>query len=353
MTTLARRNDDELTRGFTAWCAHQWPDAGYEIAQLDRPRAGWTNETLLVTTRGRATGGERGERRFVVRLPPAVPTWPVYDLAAQARVLEALAPGAVPVPGVVAYEADAQWLGTPFLVMSHEPGRPGPEAPALDPWVIESDPDTQRRMHNAFVDVLAAIHRVNWRDAALDRVLRGGERSLVKEVAWWTDYVDWASDGTPTAALAGAIEWCAATMPGTEPPASLCWGDARIGNVLYADDRTVASVLDWEMATIGPAEMDLAWFLSLDDLTTHFVKRTVPGFLARADVLSRYEAALGRRVVDLEWHEIFALVRSTAINDRQARLAAERGLAYPGVAGDDNPVLRVITRRIETFAADS
>ncbi len=134
MTTLARRDDDELTHGLTAWCAQRWPDAGYEIARLARPRAGWTNETLLLTLRGRVAGDER---RLVVRLPPAVPTWPVYDLAAQARVLEALAPGPVPVPRVVAYEADARWIGDGFLVMSLEPGRPGPEAPALDPWVVE------------------------------------------------------------------------------------------------------------------------------------------------------------------------------------------------------------------------
>jgi aminoglycoside phosphotransferase (APT) family kinase protein len=181
-------------------------------------------------------------------------------------------------------------------------------------------------------------------------VLRGGERFLAEEVAWWVAYVDWAGDGRPARVLADAAAWCASTAPvGAQPPASLCWGDARIGNVLFADDRSVTTVLDWELATIGPAEMDLAWYLALDALTAHFVKRTVPGFLARGEFVARYEAALGRAVVDLEWHEIFALVRSTAINDRQARLAAESGVAYPGVAGDDNPVLRVIARRIEEY----
>ena len=61
---------------------------------------------------------------------------------------------------------------------------------------------------------------------------------------------------------------CAQTRPATEPPASLCWGDARIGNMLFHDDRSVASVLDWEMATIGPAEMDLAWYLASTSSTT-------------------------------------------------------------------------------------
>src|SRR5258708_3627349 len=135
MTTLARRDDDELARGFTAWCARRWPGAGYEIARFARPHAGWTNETLLLTLRAR---DERaGERRLVVRLPPAIPTWPVYDLDAQARVLDALAPGPVAVPRVIAYEAETSWLGAAFLVMSHEDGRAGGEVPALEAWVTE------------------------------------------------------------------------------------------------------------------------------------------------------------------------------------------------------------------------
>jgi aminoglycoside phosphotransferase (APT) family kinase protein len=346
MTTLARRDDAELARGFTAWCTHRWPDAGYEIARFDRPRAGWTNETLLVALRSDAAP----DRRLVVRMPPAVPTWPEYDLFAQARVLAALESTAVPVPGVEAYEADEHWLDAPFLVMSHEDGRPGPEAPALDPWVTDATPPTQRFMHEQFLDMLATIHLTDWHTDDLAAVLPGGEQLLAREVARWRDYVDWAGDGAPTPALVDAIDWCAATRPEPEPPASLCWGDVRIGNVLFHDDRSIASVLDWEMATIGPAEMDLAWYLALDELTAHFVKQTVPGFLDRAETIARYEARLGRPVVDLEWHEIFALVRSTAINDRQARMAAESGVAYPGVAGERNPVLRVIARRIDAFA---
>jgi aminoglycoside phosphotransferase (APT) family kinase protein len=274
----------------------------------------------------------------------------VYDIAAQARVLDALAHTAVPVPAVVAYEPDDRWIGAAFLVMAHAVGRPGPEVPALDKWVTESAPELQRRLHVGFVDTLAAIHSVDWQAAGLAGAVRGGEGSLAAEVSWWVDYVDWAAAGHPTHALAEAAAWCARTMPADEPPASLCWGDARIGNILFADDRSVASVLDWEQATIGPAELDLAWYLALDELTTHFVRRTVPGFLRRDEIVARYEAAIARPVHGLEWHEIFALVRSTAINERQARLAAESGVAYPGVAGDDNPVLGIIATRIQAFA---
>jgi aminoglycoside phosphotransferase (APT) family kinase protein len=148
--------------------------------------------------------------------------------------------------------------------------------------------------------------------------------------------------------LADAARWCREQVPATEPTAALCWGDPRLGNVMFDDDRRVTGVLDWELASIGPPEMDLAWYLALDALTSKFAG-AVPGFLDRAGAIAVYESHLGRAVVDLDWHEIFALVRSAAINDRQARIAAAAGVPYPGVAGDENPILRYIARRIDRY----
>jgi aminoglycoside phosphotransferase (APT) family kinase protein len=348
MTTLARRDDAELARGIATWCAHRWPDAKHAVIELTRPSSGWSNETLLVTTSSRTAASERRDR-LVVRMPPSVPTWPSYELEAQARVLEALAPTPIPVPHVIAFEPDEHWLGAPFLVMSHEAGRVGGEVPAMEPWIVDAPVDEQRRLHESFATMLAAIHRVDWSRAGLADVVRGGEASTAAEVAWWRHYVDWAADGAPTPALADAIAWCASSIPEPEPAASLCWGDARLGNVLFSDDRVITSVLDWEQATIGSAELDLGWYLVLDQLTTHYTKRSVPGFLDRDTFVATYEAALGRPVRDLEWHELFALTRSVAINERQARLAAVAGVPYPGVAGEANPVLRHLTTRIDRF----
>jgi aminoglycoside phosphotransferase (APT) family kinase protein len=348
MTTLARRDDGELAHGIAAWCAHEWPGASHEVTALTRPSSGWSNETLLVTIRSRTGTDERNDG-FVVRLPPPIPTWPSYELAAQARVLDALASTSIPVPRAIAFTADEQWLGAPFLVMSREPGRVGGEVPGMEPWIVELPRAAQRGLHESFAAMLAALHRVDWLEAGLKGAVRGGEASLAAEVAWWSDYVDWAAEGEPTPALADAIAWCLTSTPVAEPPASLCWGDARLGNVLFSDAAEMTSVLDWEQATIGPAEMDLGWYLVLDQLTTHYTKRPVAGFLERAEFVAFYEAALGRAVQHLEWHELFALTRSVAINERQARLAGAAGIAYPGVAGDENPVLRYLTKRINAF----
>jgi aminoglycoside phosphotransferase (APT) family kinase protein len=339
MATLARRDDAELARAVQNWCRHMWPEAAREVAEVVRPTAGWTNETLLVRCEDGA--------RFVVRLPPPLPTWQNYDLAVEASVLQALRERSLPVPGVLAFDTDPRWFGAPFVVLSFEAGRPIGEVAALDPWLVDAGDDAQRAVHVAFVQLLAALHSVDWRP--LTETLRGAGTTLAAEIAHWREYIEWASDGAPAHVLADAAAWCARTVPESEAASSLCWGDARLGNVLYHEDFTIASVLDWETASIGPAEMDLAWYLALDDLTVHFTRRTLPGFLTRAELIATYEEALGRTVVDLAWHEIFALVRSTAINDRQARLATQTGASYPGIAGDDNPVLPYLTAKIDAF----
>ena len=59
-----------------------------------------------------------------------------------------------------------------------------------------------------------------------------------------------------------ALEWLEANWPEDVAAAQpvLIWGDSRVGNVLYEDFKPVA-VLDWEMATLGPREMDAAWMI--------------------------------------------------------------------------------------------
>ena len=328
MTERARRDDDELHAGLARWRGHP--------VEFSRPSQGWCNETLLVTS-----------ERMVVRLPPLIPAYPSYELGAQAQVLEVLSAAGLPVPSVIAMVEDTAFLGAPFLAMSLEPGRAGPEAPVLDPWLVDAPVATQRQVQTDFLAMLAAVHTVDW--GPLTGVIRDGS-DLAAEVEWWREYIGWATEGAPPALLANAVEWCAKTVPSRAAGPSLCWGDTRIGNVLFSDEYRISTLLDWELASVGPAEMDLAWYLVLDDLLTLFTGRRVEGYLDRGDLIRFYEAALGRPVDHLAWHEIFALTRSVAITERLVRIAAAGGLKYPGLAGDGNPVLQELTRRIEVFA---
>jgi aminoglycoside phosphotransferase (APT) family kinase protein len=154
--------------------------------------------------------------------------------------------------------------------------------------------------------------------------LRGASGKLVDEVDWWRDLIDWTFDGSTPTSLADGFAWCRAGAPDPTPPSGLLWGDVRLGNVVFGDDLEVRAVLDWEMASLGPAESDLAWCTALDEIAGDLVGKWVPGFLDRDEIVERHERALGRELVAFRWFEIFAMLRAAALNVRTATLAAVR-----------------------------
>src|SRR5262249_37227304 len=129
-----------------------------------------------------------------------------------------------------------------------------------DPWLAGLDSDTARRaVWDAFVDTVVAVHRVDV--GGVDGLRRG----LDAELAWWDAYADWATDGSPPQPLSDALAWCRRNRPSAEPASGALWGDVRLGNVVF-DEMTLRprAVLDWDMTSVGPIELDVGWFLALD-----------------------------------------------------------------------------------------
>lgn len=331
----SKRDDETIKTGLAAWWKATYADGGdAEVIKVVRPSAGRSNETVLATVATKGT-----QQTVVLRLPTKIPSFPNYDLAAQAAVQTALIKSGIPAAEPIANELDDKWLGTPFLLMRAVAGRSPGDAPALDPWLSAAGEAVQRRVHGGFVDVLSAVHHLDWRAAGLDSVLRGSTGGLAAELQWWIDYLNWASDGSPHPRLRALADWCVATIPTTEVPLSLCWGDARVGNVLFSDDGAVTAALDWELASIGQPEMDVAWWLAMDDLLHSLTRTSVAGFPNRETALRSYEEKLGRPLQNLGWHEVFVMLRTAAVTDCQARAAAAIGERYRGVDVDNNPVV--------------
>lgn len=272
-----------------------------DVRLLEAAPPGYSNELVFVAIDGTAT---------VLRLVPSgPPLFPTYDLAMQVVAQEAAGAGGVPVARPVAAELDPAALGRPFLAMPRIEGRLPGEAPMLTPWILALAPADQRRLQGAFLDALAAIHRVE---------PPTGLRRWADELEWWAGYARWACaelavDPSPLVELFAA---CRDAAPPSFPPSGLLWGDVRMGNVIVADDLSIAAVLDWEMASAGPAEADLAWYTALNALTLGFVGADAPGFRSREEVVAHHEAALGRPMEDLGWHEAFALCRAAAVQVR-------------------------------------
>ena len=182
----------------------------------------------------------------------------------------------------------------PFVMMACVDGHVVGDVPAFDKWLGALGTDEQRKRHEAFVTMLATLHRCDVDAVPRTPPMRDG---IEDELAYW-ERCAWASDAAPTRRLTERLSRGVADSTRARPWAtrSLLWGDPRLGNVIWSDARSesvgaIAALIDWEGASLGPPEMDLGWYLALDALTAHFVGRTVPGFLDRAGVIERYEAA--------------------------------------------------------------
>jgi len=319
------QRDPDLTRDrLTGWLATRLPDAGgVAVPTVGRPYAGtgFSSETLLFTAEW-TRDGERHERRYVARVAPAA--YQVFPDARagfdrQYRVMRALA-GHVPVPDVHWFEPDPEHLGAPFFVMDQVEGRVPADMPPYhqDGWVTEVDPLARERMWWGTLERLAQIHRLDHRALGLEFLdqPRYGATGLEQRLGYYAEYLSWAYDGPQPTARA-ALDWLRAHRPPERHPPSLLWGDSRIGNVVFAADGTPRALLDWENATLGAPEEDLAWFCYLD--RHHSEGIGVPrllGFPDRAETIVGYEKLLGRPMEDLEYYEVLSAFKFAVIMAR-------------------------------------
>jgi aminoglycoside phosphotransferase (APT) family kinase protein len=338
MAVTNRRHDEALADGLARWLAHRHGVGPVVIEPLRRPSSGYSSETVFAEASWSADGADR-HRSLVVRMPPSgIGTFDHHDLVAELEAQQAAAAAGVPVadPEV---EDDPSWLGTPFMVMTRMEGHVIGALAHLDRWLTALSAGDQGRVYANFIATLCTIHRSDVSTAP--HVPR---RTTAGELDYWADYLDWSSDGDPVRTLVDALDWCRRHRPSTEPEPALLWGDARFENMVVGDGLEPVAVLDWDMASIGAPEHDLAWFTSLDLTMHHLFGQRLAGFPDRAATVALFEEHSGREVSDLEWYETLAMVRSTAIMTRIGYLRQQAGepLLLPI---DDNPILDLVRDR--------
>src|SRR3546814_17109789 len=92
-----------------------------------------------------------------------------------------------------------------------------------------------------------------------------------------------------------ALDYILQNKP-AQAPVNVLWGDATPSNVMFDDEGKVKALIDWELATLGPAELDLAWWLYFDDLfSRRFGLQRLKGLPTREESIAIWEAAVGRK----------------------------------------------------------
>lgn len=315
------RDTETLPEQLSQWLATVLPERGAPQVRIENgvDANGMSSETILLTARW---GDD--EQRLVARVAPTtndVPVFSSYRLDHQfelMRLVEELTD--VPVPRVRWIDTTGDVLGTPFFLMDRVDGEVPPDVMPYTfggNWFADAPPQRQRELQDSTVEVLAKLHAIP--DAAqrfsfLTEVDPAGDTPLRRHFGWLKDWYEFAVPDIGRSALVErALQWLEENFP-TDVAAStpvLTWGDSRVGNVLYEDFRPVA-VLDWEMATVGPRELDVSWIIFahmvFQELAGLAGLPGLPEVLREDDVRATYERLTGAALGDLHWFYIYSAV---------------------------------------------
>lgn len=330
MAVAADRDHDKTRADLAAWLRVRTGAAEVSVGELTIPGlSGFSNETLLFDA---TWDGE--VHPLVIRVEPTGHTvFPATAFDAQVRVMQALgAEGTVPVPEVLWFEeADTSVLGARFLCMARVDGDVPGDSPGYHGagWMTELDEAGQRRVWESGLDTMAAIHRIDRAAIGLGWI---ADVSPAEQLQLDREYRTFACGDVPYPVVDRAFEILAAELPPATDRPALCWGDSRIGNMIFDANQRVAAVLDWEMVTAGDPVQDLAWYLLLDrHHTMAFDVPRLPGLPDRAESIARWEAASGHSAQHLGWYELLGAARYASIMVRVMKLLDSTGV-FPGAA---------------------
>jgi aminoglycoside phosphotransferase (APT) family kinase protein len=261
-----------------------------EVRDVQRLSGGASRETFAFEADGRALILQR-DRPGAMRQA---------GMATEARLLRAAAETGVPVPAVVATDADAAGpglagtaLGGSWLVVERVAGETIPRKILRDDEFAASRPQLAAQCGRA----LAGVHAIDPAEVpGLDDADQFDQfRALLDAM------------GEPHPAFELGFRWLEPRRP-VRRADTVVHGDFRNGNLVVGPDG-LRAVLDWELAHLGDPLEDLAW-LCLRAWRFGAEPR-VGGFGDVDDLVAAYEAASGVAVDrgELAWWEAMGTLK--------------------------------------------
>jgi aminoglycoside phosphotransferase (APT) family kinase protein len=302
------------------WLSARIPGApAVEIRDVVEPAQGFSSRTVLLTACW-SEGGVTRRRPLVARLQRDVAVPMLADVFHQYRVMRAIAAhSTVRVPAIDFMEDDPAVLGTPFFLMDRIDGRVTPDFPSYHAqgWFADLDDGERERHWWNGVREMHRLHAIDWRafpflaggtDAAPDSVFY-----LERFVANW---FDWAADGRSFPVIEEALRFLLANPP-PDQRSGLVWNDARLGNTMFRSDGEIASLFDFEVATLGPPEVDLAHWMYLDDVfSLNFGIERISGIPDEAEAIAGFERIYGWPMPYFSYYQAVAALKILILSVR-------------------------------------
>ena len=317
------------------------PDLG-QLKSAERLTGGQSNPTYRLS-------GSAGQA--VLRKQPSGDILPsAHAVDREFQVLSALADTQVPVPRVWLFCDDPTVIGTPFYVMEYVEGRVFHDCalPTLSS-------DERAAIYDSMNDVMARLHQVDWQAVGLSGFGREGGY-FTRQMRRWSRQLE-LSCTRVIPELERVRDWLTNHLP-DEAETTLCHGDLRLGNLLFAPDapRAVA-LLDWELSTLGHPLADVAF----NCIAYHSTPEEYGGLLGldldalgipqEADYLQLYYERSGRSDRVGAFHLAFSLFRFAVIFEGIAA-RAKAGTAAAEDAERVGALSVAFARRADTLIAE-
>jgi aminoglycoside phosphotransferase (APT) family kinase protein len=222
-----------------------------------------------------------------------------------------------PVPDWIGMELDPAVLGNPFLIMGRVGGQSATQNPNYNStgWIADMTPAQRGATWKNAIEAFAQLSKIDWQDDGFAFLARaewgkpGLDQYLGHIEAWYRGcrkdrvmpYVD------------AAIGYIRAHEP-KDTKVNVLWGDSTPSNVMFHPDGTVSGLIDWELAALGPSELDLAWWLYFDDLfSRRFGVPRLEGLPTRDESIAIWEAAAGRKAQHLDYYDVVVALRMALV----------------------------------------
>jgi aminoglycoside phosphotransferase (APT) family kinase protein len=296
-----------------------------------------------------------GEQEWVLRRPPfGNVVKSAHDMGREFRVLSGLSQVFAPAPRPMLFCEDELVIGAPFYIMER---RHGVILRRDWPPELPQSPELLHDLCGALIDTLADLHEVNLQDAGLMDF--GKPEGYVERqvVGWSKRYRDAQTESVPE--MDATANWLASNLP-AESGVALIHNDYKFDNVAIDSQQPqrVATVFDWEMATIGDPLMDLGTTLGywveaneIGQFSASFIGPTwLPGAMTRQELIDRYAARRGLPSRDMRYYHVFGLFK-IAVIVQQIYARFVRGFTQDARFAKLNATVRQLARQAEKAIA--
>ncbi len=276
-------------------------DFNFETMEVLQFEGGQSNPTFRLTT---------ADKSFVMRKkPPGKLLKSAHQVEREYRVMSALQGTEVPVPETFHLCEDDSIIGTPFFIMDMVEGRV-----LVETHLPSFTPEERRDLYRSFIEVGAALHRVDYGSVALETFGRPGNYYARQVHRWSEQYI--ASETEENNSMDAIMKWLPDNIPESDE-STIVHGDFRIPNcIIHATKPKIIALLDWELSTIGHPLADLSYWCSMlyhGDLEFPG-NHTSLGLMNEEETLTLYCQLTGRDSIEnWNFYVAFNLFRSAAI----------------------------------------